>query len=673
MTDTLNPILQWLNTHPHWAGFATFVISACESIAIIGTIVPGTIMMTAIGALAGADVIPLWLTIFLAILGAILGDGISYFIGYHFKDRIRLVWPFKNNPEWLESGERFFKKHGGKSVFIGRFVGPVRAIIPVIAGMLSMKPAQFFSASIPAAIGWAPVYMLPGLLLGAVSLELPPDMAVHAILMLLLVFLFITLCVWVLIRILMMIGYNIDKTLNTCWRYLQGSRYSHSITYLLKHHDEHKTHGQLVLAFYFIFVVIAFCYIAHEVTLLGSSSIQLNNEFFHFFRGLRSSHFDPLMIRLTILGESNVLLPAVFIFLGGLFLTKRTYLAWHVLALCVLTIGSVELFKHVIASSRPWGIVESPSSYSFPSGHSVLATTFFMGLALLLAQSYPKRKISLIAIGLLIAFAISFSRLYLGVHWFTDVLAGWLLSAAILIAVTISYNRQKHISHHLAILASIAIIAFIGIGSIVNFHEFDRYQKDFTMLEYPSYPLTKNTWWKHTDKHLPIYRVNRFGWSDQVLNLQWAGDLDTINKILLANGWVTPPQRNWISVIQRISDVESTEHIPLVSPLYLDKKPVLVLIKHTQNKKNVLVLRLWDSNLIMQPTQEHLWVGTISLIPRTYSWILHKKPDEVIIDSTVLFTTQPKNLDVKTMILLPVQTHRHDKTPKIIILVKSKA
>src|SRR5258708_180879 len=154
MTDVVTPLLQWLNANPEWAGLATFIISAAESVAIIGTIVPGSITMTAIGTLAGAGIIPLWMTIFWATLGAILGDSISYWIGHYFKDRLRMMCPFRNNPQILIKGESFVHHYGSMSVFIGRFVGPVRALVPLVAGMLGMKPLQFTIANVTSAIGW---------------------------------------------------------------------------------------------------------------------------------------------------------------------------------------------------------------------------------------------------------------------------------------------------------------------------------------------------------------------------------------------------------------------------------------------------------------------------------------------------------------------------------------
>src|SRR3990167_687848 len=122
MSDYVSPLLQWLNANPEWAGFVTFLVSAAESIAIIGTIVPGSITMTAIGALAGAGIIPLWETLIWATLGAIVGDGVSYWLGHYFNDKLRRVWPFRTNPGLLEKGEGFVHKYGVMSVFIGRFV-----------------------------------------------------------------------------------------------------------------------------------------------------------------------------------------------------------------------------------------------------------------------------------------------------------------------------------------------------------------------------------------------------------------------------------------------------------------------------------------------------------------------------------------------------------------------
>ena len=77
MIQTFDMLIHWLQLHPHWGGFVTFLISAMESLAIVGTVVPGSVMMAGIGALIGTGILPFWTTLIWAIAGAIAGDGAS--------------------------------------------------------------------------------------------------------------------------------------------------------------------------------------------------------------------------------------------------------------------------------------------------------------------------------------------------------------------------------------------------------------------------------------------------------------------------------------------------------------------------------------------------------------------------------------------------------------------
>src|SRR3990167_7943014 len=186
----------------------------------------------------------------MAMLGAVIGDGISYWMGHYFNDRLRRIWPFSTNPNLLEKGEGFVLKYGVMSVFIGRFVGPVRAIVPLVAGMLGMKPLLFTIANITSAIGWAPIYMLPGILLGAASLELPPDIAMHVMLVLLLMTLFILLCLWFIYKFLQLIHNRINYVQNRLWRKMKYSRHFSFIPKMLKYHNSERSRGQLTLAIF---------------------------------------------------------------------------------------------------------------------------------------------------------------------------------------------------------------------------------------------------------------------------------------------------------------------------------------------------------------------------------------------------------------------------------------
>ena len=102
----------------------------------------------------------------LAMAGAVAGDGVSYWLGHHYKRRLTGLWPFSRYPGMLQRGETFFSRNGGKSILLGRFVGPVRPVIPVVAGMMGMKPVHFSIVNVLSAIGWALVYILPGVVFG---------------------------------------------------------------------------------------------------------------------------------------------------------------------------------------------------------------------------------------------------------------------------------------------------------------------------------------------------------------------------------------------------------------------------------------------------------------------------------------------------------------------------
>ena len=674
MSETISPILQWLNTHPNSAGLVIFLIAACESIAILGTIIPGTIIMTALGTLAGAGVIPLWSTIGWAILGAIIGDNLSYFIGRYFKGGLRESWIYRTYPNLFDSGEKFFLKYGIMSVFIGRFIGPVRALVPVIAGALGMIPIRYVTVSIIASICWAPVYMLPGILLGEAALEFPPDVAVHVVLVLFLTFLFIVFCIWTAYKIFVLVRDRINHFLTVFWQHLKHSKYFKIFAIALKHHDISKTHGQLTLAFYFTNTSIAFLYLAAYVSYTTSPEIGINNIFFHFFRSMRTPSLDGFMIFATMLGDKKVLVPAIIAVFAWLGWKKRWNMAWHVLALLVFTGGSITAFKHLIHSIRPWGIYSSPETFSFPSGHTTFAMTFYLGFAILLTHATKlkcKRFIYLVT-GLLIA-AISISRLYLGAHWFTDVLGGWLLSAALLMLVSLSYNR-----HHERNIqpAGIILIVFLMVtcgASFQYFKNYDTLRQNYTMEDWPIYTLPLASWWNQEGEHLPLNRIGRLGVTAELFNLQWVGNLDTIRTELMKQGWELPPEQNWITILHRLTDVSSAEHFPLVSPLYLDKQPVLVLVKHVNGDKKLEVLRLWSSNIIIDKSAQTLWVGSIGPAPRTYSWIInYKKNNNIAVTPALIFNSPSSDYDVKELSIAVHVKRKHRWQQQPMILIKPK-
>ena len=169
MEHLVQPTLDFISAHSSWAAAIMFITAFGESFAFISLLFPGTSLLIAAGTLMAAGSLPYLPIVVGAIAGAVLGDTISFWIGHRFGGGIARAWPFSRNPELLSSGIKFFARHGGKSVFIGRFFGPIRAVIPLAAGVMRMPRDRFWFANVTSAIVWAPMLLLVGDAVGDVG------------------------------------------------------------------------------------------------------------------------------------------------------------------------------------------------------------------------------------------------------------------------------------------------------------------------------------------------------------------------------------------------------------------------------------------------------------------------------------------------------------------------
>lgn len=174
---TLAALLDWLALHPHWLGVAVLLLACLECLALVGLLVPGVALLFAVAALAGGSGMGLTDTLLLAWCGALLGDGLSYAGGRLFHQHIRDLPPFRRHPHWLAQAELHFQRYGSASLLIGRFIGPLRPILPLVAGMLDMPLPRFAAVSLLASAGWALVYVIPGWSSGAALRQPLPEHA----------------------------------------------------------------------------------------------------------------------------------------------------------------------------------------------------------------------------------------------------------------------------------------------------------------------------------------------------------------------------------------------------------------------------------------------------------------------------------------------------------------
>jgi membrane protein DedA with SNARE-associated domain len=168
MEHLTHTVLDLIRAHPDLAALLIGATAFAESFALISFLVPGTTILVAAGTLVTKGVLDPVTTASAAAVGAILGDAISYWIGLAFGRGLPNHWPFRTHRHTLERGVHFFEKYGWASVFIGRFFGPLRAFVPLVAGMCRMPVVPFYSANIISAVIWAPALLYSGYLIGLV-------------------------------------------------------------------------------------------------------------------------------------------------------------------------------------------------------------------------------------------------------------------------------------------------------------------------------------------------------------------------------------------------------------------------------------------------------------------------------------------------------------------------
>ena len=155
-------VIDFVRVHEAWAAPIVFALAFAESLAFLSLVLPSWAALVGIGAMiraGGIEFVPLWMS---GALGAAFGDWLSYWIGARFRDSIAGMWPFSRNPRLLLRGEAFIKNWGVLAIFIARFSGPLRASVPIVAGILCMRYWPFQLANFSSALVWAAVLLKLG-------------------------------------------------------------------------------------------------------------------------------------------------------------------------------------------------------------------------------------------------------------------------------------------------------------------------------------------------------------------------------------------------------------------------------------------------------------------------------------------------------------------------------
>ncbi|MCG8069605.1 MAG: VTT domain-containing protein [Candidatus Thiodiazotropha taylori] len=608
MGELFGALLTWIGENPFWAGLSVFLVAFSESVAIVGLLVPGVIAMFGFGALIATGTLQFWPVFWWAVAGAVAGDSLSFWLGRHYQDGLRQIWPFSRYPETLHRGIRFFEKYGGKSVAIGRFFGPVRAIIPLVAGMMGMTPMRFLLANISSALVWAPAYLLPGIVFGA-SLELASEVTFRLVILLLL----ILALAWglfklahALFRLLQPHARDIVQ-----WGFDWGQRHRgfRAISAALADPDHPEAKGLAFLATLLLLATLLFMLLLGAM--VGGTLMQSANEIIHNgLQSLRTPWGDQFIYLLTSLGDLSTIIivavvSAILLILQGHYRTLN-----YLLAAIAFGILAPLLLKYGLQIPRPESAPATLGPWSFPSAHVLRTLTLYGFLSIMVARglSHDWRWLPYSIAATLVG-AVALSRLYLGVHWLSDVLGSITLGLAWIALLGIAYARHVSVeSRHFAIVvASLTTLAlYLTFQTWQLPEKLQPYQQQAAINQ-----IESQLAWRSGQLDIPTHRHDIRGEGNHPLNLQYVGDLQILQQQLKRQGWQSAEMLDWGNALKLLSPSTPLIGLPLLPHVHDARHEALVMTKNLNTDRR-LVMRLWKTDVSIDSPDKPLYVGNVS-------------------------------------------------------------
>jgi membrane protein DedA with SNARE-associated domain/membrane-associated phospholipid phosphatase len=430
------------------------VFAFLETGAFVGVVAPGETVVILGGAVAGQGATSVYVTIAVVWFCAWAGDSVSFLIGRRLGrgfilrhgERVRIT------PERFAQVEGYFQRHGGKTILIGRFIGLVRALAPFVAGSSGMRYSQFVPFSILGTGLWSAAFTLIGYLASR-SIDRAADVAGTG------TALFATAVVTVVVIVsvvrFLRVRENRVRTVeamerSALLRPLVGlGRVVRPQARFLWHRV---TPGGLGLEFTTILAVLAvslYVLIAYAATLGGDpGTTGADRAAADIVLDLRTSWLTDVAKVVTELGSLYALFAMTAISVGLLAGARRwAELAVLVGAMVIMLVAVPEI-KDAVDRPRPAGGLVDVEGNGFPSGHATYSA-IYAWLAITLALRLGIRGGTPLVIGgIALAVAIGLTRVYLGVHYLSDVIGGWALgasafSACAVVVVAVGHFRQN--------------------------------------------------------------------------------------------------------------------------------------------------------------------------------------------------------------------------------------
>lgn len=413
----------------HWGYVIVFALAAAESAAFVGLFVPGESVVIVSGFLAARGVLDLDALMLTVAVGAVLGDNIGYELGR----RLGRPWLLRRgarlglDDKRLGRADEFFTRHGGQAVFLGRFVGFARALVPFIAGSARMRYPIFLVYNLIGGALWSVLVVLLGYFVGRAAEQWVGRASVVFGTIALIAFALVLVRRW-LVQHEADVRERWSRFTRKRWVTATRERFAPELEWLRRRLTPGGYFGlQLSLAVV-LFVGAAWLFggITEDV-LHGDPLTVFDQKVAAWFAAHETSGLLAIMATISWLHTwpLAVLVAGFVVYLVRERLWRRTVIALLAVPGGVALNATIKLAIH---RARPTlsGLSDALATYSFPSGHTVAATLVYGLLVthLVARQRAWKWRVTIVLAASFMVLLVALSRLYLGVHYLSDVLAG---------------------------------------------------------------------------------------------------------------------------------------------------------------------------------------------------------------------------------------------------------
>ncbi len=602
---SIQALIDWVTLHQQWAYLVVFLVAVVEALTVVGILVPGIAIMLGIGTLVGLGALHLGYCLLWATLGAIVGDGISFWLGRRFHQQLRNLWPLTRYPELIPRGEAFFQKHGGKGVLLCRFFGPVRAILPTVAGMLGMPPLRFYLFNIVSAVAWAPAILLPGVAFGA-SLSLASEVT-GRLAGLLLGFI---VTAWVVFRLVQLAAHWLQPRAERMVRRLarlEEKRFVGRMVSAVIDPDKPELLGLFTLTLLLVLAMAGFLYFL-KIANGGELYFRLDSMVEGQLRDYHMPWLQSLSGAVIGFGSPWLSLISGVLITGALYLRRYRVAASHWLSALLFAWLAPLLISLLLANEARAAL---PVRHFIPD-LSLLLTTIMTGmLCVMISREMPPRSrwlpYSVYAVVLL---AVSFAYFYWREILFVDVLGGITLGLIAVALLGIAYQRhadRRLPAAYLGMMSLVLLALPLAWGAIETEDALPRDSHQQARV------IEASDWWDQGWRQVSLSsRVARVRQLHPV-TWQWAGDLPRIEATLARGGWRPAVKLNWRTSLFWLAPDADVLSLPVLPHVYDGYFPLLTLVHETQQGNELKVLRVWRSTYQLA-SGEPIWLGNVSVV-----------------------------------------------------------